>query len=51
MSEVILQVRHLSKAFGKNQVLRDIDFTVSKAGEKGFVRALSELLFCDIFRE
>ena len=30
MSEVILQVRHLSKAFGKNQVLRDIDFTVSK---------------------
>ena len=28
MSEAILEVRHLSKAFGKNQVLRDIDFTV-----------------------
>ena len=28
MSEAILEVRHLSKAFGKHQVLRDIDFTV-----------------------
>ena len=28
MSGEILQVSHLSKAFGKNQVLRDIDFTV-----------------------
>lgn len=26
--EAILEVRHLSKAFGNNQVLRDIDFTV-----------------------
>lgn len=26
----ILEVRHLSKAFGNNTVLRDIDFTVSK---------------------
>ncbi len=30
MSEPILQVSHLSKAFGKNVVLRDIDFTVSQ---------------------
>ena len=30
MSEMILQVNHLSKAFGKNEVLKDIDFTVNK---------------------
>ncbi|MBE5955060.1 MAG: amino acid ABC transporter ATP-binding protein [Lachnospiraceae bacterium] len=30
MSEAILQVNHLSKAFGNNVVLRDIDFTVNK---------------------
>jgi putative lysine transport system ATP-binding protein len=30
MGETILQVKHLSKAFGKNQVLRDIDFDVRK---------------------
>ncbi len=29
MSGTILEIRHLSKTFGKNQVLRDIDFTVS----------------------
>ncbi|MBQ6067212.1 MAG: amino acid ABC transporter ATP-binding protein, partial [Clostridia bacterium] len=29
MSETILEIRHLSKAFGKHEVLRDIDFTVS----------------------
>ena len=28
MSDAILEVRHLSKAFGNNTVLRDIDFTV-----------------------
>ena len=28
MSESILEIRHLSKAFGTNVVLRDIDFTV-----------------------
>ena len=28
MSDTILQIRHLSKTFGKNEVLRDIDFTV-----------------------
>lgn len=32
MSDTILQVSHLSKAFGTNVVLRDIDFTV-KAGD------------------
>lgn len=30
MSEVILQVNHLSKSFGKNEVLKDIDFSVKK---------------------
>ena len=30
MGELILQVNHLSKAFGSNLVLRDIDFTVEK---------------------
>ena len=30
MSEAILKINHLSKAFGSNVVLRDIDFTVSK---------------------
>ncbi len=30
MAETILRVNHLSKAFGKNVVLRDIDFTVEK---------------------
>jgi putative lysine transport system ATP-binding protein len=29
-SEKLLEIRHLSKAFGKNTVLRDIDFSVSK---------------------
>ena len=30
MGELILQVNHLSKSFGSNLVLRDIDFTVEK---------------------
>jgi len=30
MGELILDIRHLSKAFGTHQVLRDIDFTVHK---------------------
>ena len=30
MGESILEIRHLSKAFGSHQVLRDIDFTVRK---------------------
>ncbi len=30
MDELILQVNHLSKTFGNNEVLKDIDFTVSR---------------------
>ena len=30
MAETILQINHLSKAFGSNEVLRDIDFSVEK---------------------
>jgi len=30
MSEMILEVKHLSKSFGKNEVLKDVDFTVNK---------------------
>ena len=30
MGEIILQVNHLSKAFGTHEVLKDIDFTVEK---------------------
>ncbi len=30
MSEPILEIRHLSKSFGQHEVLRDIDFTVSR---------------------
>ena len=29
MGQTILEVKHLSKSFGKNEVLKDIDFTVS----------------------
>ena len=29
MDELILQVNHLSKSFGSNLVLKDIDFSVS----------------------
>ena len=30
MGETILEIKHLSKTFGKNEVLKDIDFTVDK---------------------
>ena len=30
MGELILEVKHLSKSFGSNEVLKDIDFTCSK---------------------
>ena len=30
MAEQILEIKHLSKSFGTHEVLRDIDFTVSK---------------------
>ena len=29
MAETLLEIRHLSKAFGKNVVLKDIDFSLS----------------------
>ena len=28
MADPILEIRHLSKSFGRHQVLKDIDFTV-----------------------
>nr|WP_325303014.1 amino acid ABC transporter ATP-binding protein [uncultured Dysosmobacter sp.] len=39
MAENILEVRHLSKAFGANQVLRDIDFTVAKGDVTSIIGA------------
>jgi len=30
MSELILEIKHLSKSFGKHEVLKDIDFSVNK---------------------
>ena len=39
MSEHILEIRHLSKAFGSHAVLKDIDFTVPKGGSLGIIGA------------
>ena len=39
MSEKILEIRHLSKSFGSNQVRRDIDFTVSKGDVTSIIGA------------
>lgn len=39
MNDVILQVNHLSKSFGKNKVLRDIDFTVNKGDVTSIIGA------------
>ncbi|HWP21164.1 MAG TPA: amino acid ABC transporter ATP-binding protein [Candidatus Cryosericum sp.] len=39
MSENILQIRHLSKMFGKNVVLKDIDFSVSKGDVTSIIGA------------
>ena len=39
MSEMILQVNHLSKSFGKHEVLRDIDFTVKKGDVTSIIGA------------
>ena len=33
MSDMILQVRHLSKSFGSHEVLRDIDFVRAHSGD------------------
>ena len=37
--DTILEVRHLSKSFGRNEVLRDIDFTVSKVDVTSIIGA------------
>ena len=39
MAETILQINHLSKAFGSHEVLRDIDFTVEKGDVIGVIGA------------
>ena len=39
MEEMILQVKHLSKSFGKNQVLKDIDFQVNKGDVTSIIGA------------
>jgi len=39
MGETILQVNHLSKAFGSHVVLRDIDFTVQKGDVTSIIGA------------
>ena len=50
MGETILEIRHLSKAFGDHQVLRDIDFTVEKGDVTSIIGASgsgkSSLLRC-----
>ena len=39
MNETILRVSHLSKSFGKHEVLRDIDFTVKKGDVTSIIGA------------
>ena len=39
MSDTILQIRHLSKTFGTNVVLKDIDFSVSKGDVTSIIGA------------
>ncbi len=39
MSEHILEIRHLSKFFGKNEVLKDIDFNVSQGDVTSIIGA------------
>ena len=39
MGELILQINHLSKSFGKNEVLKDIDFTVSDGDDISIIGA------------
>ena len=55
MGESILEVRHLSKAFGKHVVLRDIDFSVKKGDVTCIIGASgsgkSTLLRCVNFLE
>lgn len=55
MGEKILEIRHLSKAFGKNVVLRDIDFSVEQGDVTCIIGASgsgkSTLLRCINFLE
>ena len=55
MDEKILEIRHLSKAFGKNVVLRDIDFSVKQGDATCIIGASgsgkSTLLRCINFLE
>ena len=55
MGEKILEIRHLSKAFGKNVVLRDIDYSVNKGDVTCIIGASgsgkSTLLRCVNFLE
>ena len=39
MSERIIDIKHLSKSFGSNVVLRDIDFTVNKGDVTSIIGA------------
>ncbi len=39
MEETILKINHLSKSFGKHEVLRDIDFTVKKGDVTSIIGA------------
>ena len=39
MGETILQVNHLRKSFGSHEVLKDIDFTVSKGDVTSIIGA------------
>ena len=39
MSEIILEIRHLSKTFGTHAVLKDVDFTVSKGDVTSIIGA------------
>ena len=39
MSEMILQINHLSKSFGSHEVLRDVDFTVNKGDVTSIIGA------------
>ncbi|MGM9618830.1 MAG: amino acid ABC transporter ATP-binding protein [Oscillospiraceae bacterium] len=39
MDDMILQINHLSKSFGSNEVLRDIDFTVNRGDVTSIIGA------------
>ena len=39
MSDMILEIRHLSKTFGTHAVLKDVDFTVSRGDVNSIIGA------------